>query len=246
MQTAYLILTRFNLQFEADRHPGIQPEWLDERMQLFRQYTYPSVKGQTMQDFDWVVILDENTPTEYLKQLEQLKADCPQMQLRFAGYQADYNPLYAQIGAQYATQTLVSIRLDNDDQIAPDFLEQLGKQVETNSSDRIISFTHGAQLYTSAGEQYQVRWKKNHFVCFVENFGYITALGADHTQIPDGQIQPIATAEPMWTEVVHQHNICNGYNPDITYLSGNKRMLSKLRQDYWKKRIENRIKRLFH
>ena len=65
----HIILTRFNLQYEADSHPGIEENWLATRMQLFEHYCLPSVQKQTVQDFIWVLLCDCDTPDVYKKRL---------------------------------------------------------------------------------------------------------------------------------------------------------------------------------
>lgn len=54
----HLIVTRFNLQLWDGAKP-LDVAWLAHRFELFEQYCYPSVVGQTEQNFKWFVSLIE-------------------------------------------------------------------------------------------------------------------------------------------------------------------------------------------
>ena len=216
----HLILTRFNLQYDADNTIGISSEWLNNRFTLFEQYCLPSVQKQTVQNFRWILICDIHTPDEYKVRLEHYKDTVPQIEVVYSGWMEDFNQLYRQIGNQYAENgtTLITTRLDNDDALAPTYVEKV-QEVAKSRKDCIITFPCGCQTFIQDNRSYRIEYVSNHFTSRIEHSGYLTALGFDHTQLATfGElVQVIPTDEPMWEEFVHSRNIANGYQPAYKY-----------------------------
>lgn len=66
----HFILTRFNLLLwnkDKENKKVRSKEWLEHRFSLFEKYCLPSIKSQTCQDFEWIVLFDSSTP-EMLKE----------------------------------------------------------------------------------------------------------------------------------------------------------------------------------
>jgi len=68
----HVILTRFNTKEDNDGKllydkPGAD-EWMEDRMPLFEE-TKKSVLAQTAGDFEWVISLDERTPSKYVRKI---------------------------------------------------------------------------------------------------------------------------------------------------------------------------------
>lgn len=222
MHFNHIILTRFNLQYEQDSTKHLDPDWLRERIGLFRSYCVPSVQSQTCRAFRWLILCDEHTPMDFRAQLQDCLKALPQAELRFCGFRADINDLYREIGKEAAGgSTLVSTRLDNDDMIACTYVEQVQTYVEQHPEWRgVISFREGIQYFKQQEWAYRIGWVNNHFLTFVEDAeGARTCIGMDHTQIPASAIRSMNAPE-MWCEIVHGGNICNDYCPAFEYHLG--------------------------
>jgi hypothetical protein len=66
----HFIVTRFNLPLFKAKVDGkvvgnLDETWLAGRFDLFERYCLPSVKGQTCQDFRWIVLFDAATPQKF-------------------------------------------------------------------------------------------------------------------------------------------------------------------------------------
>lgn len=64
----HFILTRFNLLIFNKNKEGKKVrtiKWLEHRFMLFEKYCLPSVKNQTCQDFQWIVLFDSSTPERF-------------------------------------------------------------------------------------------------------------------------------------------------------------------------------------
>lgn len=216
----HLILTRFNMQFEADMHVGIERAWLNERFMFFEQYCLPSVQKQTVQDFTWILLCDISTPAWGKERLESYRLRLPQIVIEYVPWVEDPNVLYQQIGLRYAKngELLLSTRLDNDDALELTYVERV-QPIAEEMRDGIISFAEGRQTFVRDHRSFSVRYVQNHFTSRVESSGYFTALGFDHTRLYDvtSAVRIVPSEEPMWEEIVHGGNIANGYDPHFRY-----------------------------
>ena len=75
----HYLITRFNLR--ADNWEGttnneqlLTDEWMDNRMWLFENFCFPSVIGQTNQNFEWLLFFDSNTKEIYKNRILELVA----------------------------------------------------------------------------------------------------------------------------------------------------------------------------
>ena len=77
----HYIITRFNLPvFNGGLRDGasinnLGSKYLGARFEIFQKYTYPSIRNQTCQDFKWLVLMDEDTPIEFKKVLDDLHTE---------------------------------------------------------------------------------------------------------------------------------------------------------------------------
>lgn len=216
----HLILTRFNLQYEADDTIGISDEWLCDRMALFEEYCLPSIQKQTVQNFRWILICDIRTPDAYKAKLEHYKELVAQIEVIYTPRLEDFNPLYRQIGNTYASNNtlLLTTRLDNDDALAPTYVET-AQNAAACIGDGIITFPRGRQTFVHDKRSYRVEYVSNHFTSRVEHSGFFTILGFDHTELNGfgKDVHVIYTDEPMWEEYVHGNNMLNDYLPAYKY-----------------------------
>jgi len=220
MYINHLIYTRFNVQYELTESKGIQPEWLDERLNLFERYCLPSIQNQTCQNFVWILMGDVRTSEEFKKRIENYKSIVPQIRTYWVEYQNDaYHSFYKQLGREFAKEkdVLISTRLDNDDALAFDYIERV-QTIAKDGVTGIVSFPIGRQTFTKDNKSYKISYNQNHFTSRIETSEYETIMVFDHTQIPLNSLHIINTAEPMWEEIVHGNNIANSYQPKYHYL----------------------------
>lgn len=220
MHYNHIILTRFNLQYEADSNIHLEPGWLDERFRLFERYCLPSIVGQTKQTFTWVILASEQTPDVYRKRLTEYAAEHGNIAIHFCPYYEDINQLYIHIGQQYSLgyTHLLSTRVDSDDMLAYDFVETLQSYISDMTTDHaILTFADGVQWFEHKNIALAASYKKNHFLSFYEPSKALrTCIGIDHTKVPDLLLR-LLPDKGMWCEIVHRSNMCNGYVPKYHY-----------------------------
>lgn len=219
MRISHLIITRFNIQYEAGDTIGIQSDWLDERLRLFAQYCVPSMQKQTCQDFVWILTGDIRTPDHYKTRIESFRLQVPQIKVYWLPFARDaYHGFYRQIGQEFANgkDVLISTRLDSDDAFPENYVEAVQKMAQ-EGIEGIVSFPVGRQTFIQDHRSYLVRYVQNHSTSRIEQSGFETIMVFDHTQVSPDSFRIVETAEPMWEEIVHGGNMLNDYVPKYHY-----------------------------
>lgn len=200
----HIILTRFNLQWIADEPPNIG--WLRHRFQLFDRFCYPSVYGQTNQNFKWLVFFDEHTPSEFRERIEvyaKWENFIPVYLARF-----DLRLVRERLTAFLGDSShLITTRLDNDDAICKDFIDTV--QINFQHQDfEFINFTCG--YVWNKHNVYLSLQKSNPFISLIESaHEYRTVWCENHVTLSSlGNIKQLET-EPAWLQVIHSWNVCN-------------------------------------
>lgn len=215
------VLTRFNiLLWEKDKEGNKvrTKNWLEHRFSLFERYCLPSVKGQTCQEFEWIVLFDSTTPEHFKHKIEEYKKECPQLVPVFV--EPEKGRLFAQIFREevvkrLTTKRVVTTYLDNDDALNVKFVEEVQQRASSVSDWTFINYTDGYQLYTDYQYLMQIHYRRNHFMSVVESgdpetvktiYGYGSHYYIE--KIPGVKIESIRNM-PMWCEVIHEKNMGN-------------------------------------
>lgn len=186
----HFILTRFNLRLWSHDKNGetINPaSWLEERLQLFETYTLPSVKGQTCQDFTWVLLVDRDTPVDYRERMKAYREQCPQMVFIAVGkrYAAEFARIFEEVVNEqlkekdaHAGDLCLTTYLDNDDCLHKDYIQSVHSLLNSpqstppiakdNDRGAFITFDYGLQYYTELGIATRIKYSNNHFITLAE------------------------------------------------------------------------------
>lgn len=210
----HFVVTRFNLRANpAVTGKALDPNWLASRFELFDRFCWPSMKGQTEQNFKWLVLFDEGTP-ESIRQ-------------RIAGYArwANFVPVYLQPGTEHSAKTavakvlagnlpdvLITTRLDNDDGIALDYIEHVQRHANA-TMPTVVEFPVG--FLWNNDRLYRDRQPHNAFTSLVEPLkarattSFTTIYSGSHTEVEQlGRVE-IVSEQPGWLQVVHGGNLEN-------------------------------------
>lgn len=113
----HLILTRFNVPFTQWAHL-LSDEWMEHRFSLFENICYPSIVGQTNQDFQWVMLCDPKTKPEWKKRIDSYS--------RLTPIYCDWEDRFSHILSFAEGETnLITTRLDNDDALNKHTIERI-------------------------------------------------------------------------------------------------------------------------
>ena len=224
----HYILTRFNLYlWNKDKEGGLvrTKQWLEHRFELFERYCLPSVKNQTCQSFEWIVLFDNTTPEPFKERIGEWQKECPQLVPVYVEPRDGHR--FAQIFREEEVRRFKSLRvqgfngrvlttyLDNDDALNIQFVEDLQRRVLSLADATFIFYTEGYQYFTDHQYLMKIHYPKNHFVSVVESnnpatvktiYGYGSHYYID--KIKGAKLEYLKDA-PMWCQVVHEKNMGN-------------------------------------
>jgi Putative rhamnosyl transferase len=210
----HVVLTQFNLKGYDTVHSGLDLNWLTSRFKLFETFCYPSMRGQSNQNFKWIVYFDSSTPQAFKDKIDEYAL----WENFVPVYLSD--PLTAEVNKQSILlhipkdcAYLISTLLDNDDGLCRDFIQQIQINFE-NQEFEFISFVNGHVLHTD-GKLYTFKYLNNPFVSLIEKIKepnsacFTTVLCAPHTQL--SRIGPMRSVKMdfSWLQVVHSRNLSN-------------------------------------
>ena len=220
----HFFLTRFNIllwQRDKEGTPVRTTQWLDHRFAIFENYCLPSIKNQTCQDFEWIVLFDSTTPERYKEKIAAYQKDCPQfipvfVEPKKGRFFADI--FREEIVKRLNAERVISTYLDNDDALNVKFVEDLRKRTAGVADGTFFYYDKGYQYYTDDKFMLQINYPRNHFVSVVEkgnpqNVKGIFGYGRHYyiAAIKGASIEHVK-AEPMWCENVHGRNMLNDAN----------------------------------
>ena len=116
---------------EAQLEAMYAPERMEERFKYFERLCLHSLKRQTEVNFTIGVLVGEDMPSQYLTRLEALLAELPQARIiamPVMPYWLAINQAFKQLFDQNTPYQL-SFRLDDDDAVALDFIEQVNDKL---------------------------------------------------------------------------------------------------------------------
>jgi hypothetical protein len=242
----HFLITRFNLKLESHfgkdkRGNDTQTEtWLKRRFELFNNYCFPSIQGQSCQDFKWLVLFDKNTLASHLNQIEEFTNKYP-----------NFFPVYSETGAKEKvrkcladaihslskskTPYILTTRIDNDDAFHKDLIREVQLYYKMNQVECFLNFNYGFQYDVVNCVAVKIRYENNHFLSLLEKKDpdLKTVIFHNHSHIQS--ISSVISVEnkknPMWMEVIHEMNVSNylhlskpvfsekslyGFNLDVT------------------------------
>jgi hypothetical protein len=201
----HLILTRFNVRIEQYQWPPL--DWLEHRFALFERFCYPSVRGQTNTNFDWLVFCHPEMPPAIQ---QRIRVCCEWSAFRPVYFRSVFSQAMVQATISDLVQGfthIITTRLDNDDAISRTFVETIQQQF-TGQEFEFLNFTNG--YIWRKGHLYRGENRSNPFISLVERAeDYSTVYCGNHVELD--QTGPIVQIrEPAgWLQVVHGRNLLN-------------------------------------
>lgn len=209
----HIILTRVNIM-----RKDWTVDWLTDRIQLFKDFCYPSLNLQTNQNFKWLVFFDADTPDNIKNEINQSKK------------WKNFIPIYIQDNSENTilanikehidpkAKYLITSRVDTDDGYAIDYVQRVQDLFHkyANSNERvIINFNKGFVLNKSTNKAYVRDHYINAFCSLIEPVkDFISVWVKNHREL--GTICKVKKIDtnPMWLQVVHGSNLSNKVRRD--------------------------------
>ena len=195
----HFILTRFNLYLwnkDKEGCPVRTKQWLEHRFELFNRYCLPSIKNQTSQNFEWIVLFDSTTPDTFREKITEWQKSCPQfvpvyVEPRNGRYFAEIfrkevirrfkgsstseaeEPSASASASSASVQEfkgrLLTTYLDNDDALNVRFVEDIQQRMQSLVDGSFIYYTEGYQYFTDHRYLMKIHYPRNHFVSVIES-----------------------------------------------------------------------------
>ncbi len=204
----HILLTRFNLpSIGFESLVRAREGWLRDRIELFEEFCLPSVRAQTVEDFSWIIYLDPASPSWLRERMSMHARDGTFVPIYRESVERD--ELLADIAGVVGTRRahLITTNLDNDDGLARDFVERVGR-VATNGERAAIYLTHGLIKHDS---RLYLRVDRHNAFCSVREpwESAVTCWSAWHNAL--GRAMPVVEegSAPGWLQVVHGANVSN-------------------------------------
>lgn len=214
----HFVITRFNIKANygcklknPDNNPMyriLDEDYLEERFSIFEKYTLQSMINQTNQNFTWLILFHKNTPVKFKEIIQQLKKKFNFEDLYFDDDDkfnfSDY------INKHEDNNWFVTTRIDNDDMLAEDYIDQIQEYANNNLHTCIISFERGMKYDLKYQKKYQYNRKDNHFLSMIGS-KEDCILQYNHAKILSSgkEIIFLDSNKPMWIEIIHDSNVIN-------------------------------------
>lgn len=225
-------ITFFNLKLwkEDKAHNSTRTdEWLGDRFSLFEKYCLPSMIQQTLKDFTWLCLFDKDTPEKYLKRIEEYKKYSSQFAPVFLSEEQanDKEHSMHSVVQQYLAgdeKYIITTNIDNDDAIRSNMLQVIRESAESQikkspeSAYGLYNCLYGLQYFTHNNMIVKMMYPHNHFQSLCERpDDFKTIKGFPHTSVRKMFVNHDIKrgGQPFWLEIVHDHNVNNGYRVDM-------------------------------
>lgn len=188
--------------------------WLERRMTLFRNFTMPSIKAQTNQNFTTVVLIDPDTPEDIVLELEtELDAI---MYFTESWWAVDRGDLVEDVNKEFSefffglyedTEWIITSRVDSDDALANNYIEVT--QDMFREREEFIIYPNGVMWIQDTKESFVKLTNSPPFGSLVEpgDVPPKTVFYMSHGHIP--RMKPFQRHGPalMWIHTYHGENL---------------------------------------
>jgi len=218
----HFIITYFNAYTDYIDYNNISPKkintykYLEQRFKIFEEITLPSIKSQTCQNFEWIIVFNSDTPKKYKDRIKQLKKEFHFIDLYFK--KGEYFNFDLYVSDKYKEyKWFLTTRLDNDDMIGKNYVGKVQKIVEKDDSKKIITFEKGLKYDYINKKYYKTNRIGNHFLsCFSTCDSNVYSYEHDSIGKNNSDILYIdSKTDNMWVEVIHDTNVINYIEPAL-------------------------------
>ena len=187
----HYIITRMTLDLCEDFMGSFM-----KRKEIIDRYTLPSILNQTCKDFEWVGIFHWDTPWEIIEEYSKY------MKVIISDRKSRKHEIEKLLDGD-----TITTRFDNDDVLAPDFIEKVQEIFKSDASIELVSPISGAEMDYHTKKIYQYkRMCASPFISLKSDVYTVY-------QMQHGQMDKIYTTyyldtlEPLRCRILHWGNI---------------------------------------
>jgi len=185
--------------------------WHQHRLNLFTTYCVPTVLAQTVSNFQWLIYCDSKTGSEQLLELKGTLPDSSRILLRFIDDKSDLLADLRTLILQSSTPYVITSRLDNDDGLGEDYIQQVQSHFEERNR-LLINFQGGAFYDPKHHILTQSKTTvSNSFSSLIEKRDaaeeLLTVYGFHHTDLPANALLQQVKGGFHWLKIIHDRNL---------------------------------------
>jgi hypothetical protein len=232
MKSQHLVVTRYTLKGWA--YEEFSPEWLEERMRVFRTYCVPSMAQQDV-DFTWLILCDETTDSDYVESIRAISKSVPALKVVTTSRDRGIWSRHAVASVlDDDTDLLITSRLDNDDALHERALRTMHEYIEPFSRSShdafLVRFPRGYRYEESSGRMFSSYWMDSPFITLFEKLdedrkNLRNVYFAQHPRIHLEVATHLEESIPAWLQVIHGR--AQSTNPEalagVALTGGNRR-----------------------
>lgn len=216
----HLLITRFNLknpewkQLTKNNESLLDDSWMNERLELFANYCFPSVSNQTNQNFEWLLYFDSSTSEIHKNKIAEIIGNKTNIKTFFIDGMPVFNEsIIKYVQENISTEYLITSRIDNDDCIHKDFINEIQKHYDKQDFLAIDNI----EGYTLQIEPNFILGKKEHifnpFISLIEkNDQPKTVWHYVHNMWKKEPRLIHVTEKRLWLSVIHGKNKVNEFD----------------------------------
>lgn len=208
MKVQQLVVTRLTVRLFYD---AFAPEWLDERLRLFRTYCVPGMSSQTRSDYRWLVLCDETTDEKFVESIREFSSIVPQLRVVLTSRDRGVDiPDAIATAIDEDTEILVTTRLDGDDSLHEETIAVVEDYVEPfmGSEDGrwLLNFPCGYRYDEQDRRLYDCYWLNSPFAAMFERLrpgkGFYSVFQNHHRLHLDTPVH-FDQSIPAWIQTIH-------------------------------------------
>jgi hypothetical protein len=180
---------------EGYRSKLFSPLRLNHKFNVFEKITLPSILNQTNINWEWVIYASTFLPEEYQKRLLELTSPHPKIKCKFIDSFKEF------IFEPKKCEDYCTLRLDDDDGLAPTFLEKLQPYAEKKG----VIVCHSRGIKFTVDEKNEIIYGKK-----TRNIGIAVGLCGIGINIYDCGCHGVRLKE--------NYTLINRNDPDMYYL----------------------------
>ena len=218
----HCVITIMNVKAKKNVDWPKSSEWLSHRLDLFEKYCYPSVLGQTIKNFEWLVFFHKDSIDEdNMKRILNYEFLTPVF-ISGTKYFTKYNIINYLIKTKKLSKKkyLITTNTDSDDAIHKNYIKDIQAKHFKQQDFEIINFSLGYRYFIEDRTPWLFNWWGNSLFTMIEKIPsnpknlktsrYVYSHAEICRVLFRKNVKNIVT-DPMFFQVIHDSNIQTMY-----------------------------------
>ncbi len=215
----HFLITRFNLRKKSwhttrNNTQVLTDEWMSNRLKLFENFCFASVKNQSNTNFTWFVFFDEETDEKYRVLIDRLAKEFACFEpLYIDGMDAFLPAIKTQISKRCTQPYIITSRLDNDDCLSENYVESVQEQFDAQDF-MAIDYTDGLTLQIEPEVKLGKRTHlHNPFISLIEKADNFQTVWSRERHGEWSKVKQLKTIrhKVLWMSIIHGENKANDF-----------------------------------